>query len=228
MATLEGSLDDLPFRELIEFLSGGRRTGVVEFAGASPGLVVLHDGQITLALSENGPTLQQVFIGSGLTTPDGWWEATNAAKREGSLADAVVRAGAVPDQVERVLKEQTVGAVFELILPSSDKFVFTAGSTHPLGHRYLFDPDDVMAEARRRVAVWKVIADSIPSTSLVMAPVRYLPGESVTISSTDWTVLALLNGTRTIADIIRELGMSAFAVCNVLHELRAAGIVEPV
>ena len=228
MAALEGSLEDLPFRELLGFLSGGRRTGVIELSGASPGIVVLHEGSLTLALSENGPTLQQVFIGSGVTSSDGWWEATTSGHRSGSLADAVIGAGAQPDQVERVLREQTIGAVFELMLPSKDQFVFTAGSTHPVGHRFLFDPQQVLAEAERRVAAWKVIAESIPSTSLVMVPVRYLPGESVTIDSTDWTVLALLDGRRSIADIIRELGMSAFAVCNVLHQLRSAGIVEPV
>lgn len=227
MAGLEGSLEDLSFVELLEFLAGSRHTGVVELSGASPGIVVLYDGMLTLALSENGPTLQQVFIGSGIASSDGWWEATNTGNRSGSLADAVIESGAPESQVERVLREQTIGAVFELMLPSRDTFVFTPGATHPLGHRFLFDPDEVVAEARRRVAAWKVIADSIPSTSLVMVPVRYLPGDSVTVSSTDWTVLALLDGQRSIADIIRELGMSAFAVCNVLHQLRTAGIVEP-
>lgn len=227
MAALEGSLEDLPFRELLDFLSSGRRDGVIELSGASAGIVVLHDGKLTLALSENGPTLQQVFIGSGITTSDGWWEATSSGHRSGSLADAVIEAGAPPDQVERVLREQTIGAIFELMLPSKDQFVFTAGATHPLGHRFAFEPADVLAEAQQRVAAWRVIADSIPSTSLVMVPVRYLPGDSVTINSTDWTVLALLDGQRSIADIIRELGMSAFAACNVLHQLRTAGIVEP-
>ncbi|MBI2705439.1 MAG: DUF4388 domain-containing protein [Actinobacteria bacterium] len=227
MAGLEGSLEDLPFLELLEFLAGSRRTGVIELSGASPGIVVLHEGMLTLALSENGPTLQQVFIGSGIVSSDGWWEATNTGNRSSSLAEAVLEAGAPASQVERVLREQIIGAVFELMLPSKDAFAFTPGATHLLGHRFLFDPDDVVREAQRRVAAWKVIADSIPSTSLVVVPVRYLPGDSVTINSTDWTVLALLDGQRSIADIIRELGMSAFAVCNVLHQLRTAGIVEP-
>jgi len=227
MAALEGTLDDLSFVELIAFLESGRRTGVIELQGTSPGIVALHGGRLTLALSENGPTLQQVFIGSGLTTSDGWWEAATAAQSSSSLTDAVIGAGSEPDHVERVLREQTIGAVFELLLPSRDHFVFTPGATHPLGHRFVFDAGEVIAEAEDRVAAWKMIAESIPSTALVMAPARHLPGESVTINETDWTVLALLDGHRSIADIIRELGMSAFAVCSVLHQLRTAKIVEP-
>jgi hypothetical protein len=226
VAALEGSLEDLPVRELLGFLAASKRTGVVEISGTTPGLLVLHEGELVLALSDSGPTLQQVFIGSGLTTSDGWWEATTAGHRSGSLVDAVLEGGAEADQLERVLREQTVGAVFELILPSKDHFVFSPGATHPVGHHFVFGLDEVVAEADERVAAWKVIAESIPSTSIVMRPVRFLPGESVTVNAADWTVLALLDGHRSIADIIRELGMSAFSVCNVLHQLRTAGIVE--
>jgi hypothetical protein len=227
MAALEGTLDDLTFVELIGFLQAGRRTGVIELRGASPGVVALHQGRLSLALSENGPTLQQVFIGAGLTSSDGWWDAAAAAQTSSSLTDAVIAAGAESDHVEQVLREQTIGAVFELLLPSRDHFVFTPGATHPLGHRFVFEPGEVITEAERRVAAWKVIAESIPSTATVMVPVRHLQGGSVTINETDWTVLALLDGHRSIADIIRELGMSAFSVCNVLLQLRNAKIVEP-
>jgi hypothetical protein len=228
MAALEGTLHDLSFIELIGFMETGRRTGVIELSGASPGVVALHEGQLTLALSETGPTLQQVFIGSGLTTPDGWWEATASAQSGGSLTAAVIDAGADPDHVRKVLREQTVGAVFELLLPSKDHFVFAPDVPHPVGTRFSFDPGEVLAEAERRVAAWKRIAESIPSTALVMRPVRHLPGASVTIDEADWTVLALLDGHRSIADIISELGMSPFAVCNVLHGLRTADLVEPI
>jgi hypothetical protein len=226
-SALEGTLADLSLGELFGFLAAGRRSGVIELRGVTAGVVALHDGRLTIALSESGPTLQQVFVGSGLTTTDGWWEATAAAQRGAGLADAVIDAGADPADVERVLREQTIGAVFELLLPSRDPFVFTPGATHPIGHRFTFEPDPVLAEAGRRVSVWKRIAEAIPSTAMVMVPVRRLPTTSVTITEADWTVLALLDGRRSIADIIRELGMSAFAVCSVLHDLREAKLVEP-
>src|SRR5262249_13686232 len=109
-SALEGTLADLSLDELLGFLAAGRRGGVVEVRGSAAGVVALHDGRLTIALSENGPTLQQVFVGSGLTTTDGWWAATAAAQRGTALADAVIDAGADPADVERVLREQTIGA----------------------------------------------------------------------------------------------------------------------
>lgn len=227
-SALAGSLDELPLGDLLGFLAGTAQSGVLEFTGRSPAVVVVHEGRVTVALSESGPTLQQVFIGSGITDADGWWEASALARRDGSLCDAVIANGADPVRVEQVLRDQTLGTVFELALPSRDRFTFAPGASHPLGTRFAFDHTELLAEAERRVEAWKVIAESVPSTSLVMAPVRHVEGESVTIAAADWDVLALLDGRRTVADIIRELGMSAFAVCAAIHRLRQAGLVAPI
>lgn len=227
-ADLSGSLRDLGLAPLLEFLAAGHQSGVVELTGSTPGLVALYEGAITLALSEHGPTLRQVFIGSGLTSPDDWWQASGEGHRSGSLVDSVIERGADPDDVRRVLYEQAVGALFELLLPSDDEFSFVVGATHPLGTRFRWPVADVLAEAGQRVRAWKTIATSIPSTSLVMRPVRRLPTETVTLSASDWSVLTVLDGQRSIADILRELGSNAFAVCSTLHHLRGVGLVEPV
>jgi hypothetical protein len=55
---------------------------------------------------------------------------------------------------------------------------------------------------------------------------RELPRAKLTVTADEWHVLSRVDGNATIADIIRELGMSAFAVCAVLHRLLQAGAVE--
>ncbi|MCX7621031.1 MAG: DUF4388 domain-containing protein [Acidimicrobiales bacterium] len=224
---LSGSLDTLPLPELLRLLNITNQSGVLEFRGTAPGVLVLHEGNVVLGLSETGPTLQQVFIGSGLTSADGWWAASERARTTGSLADAVIEAGASPEQVRNVLYEQTVSVIFELLLPSDDKFVFTPDATHPVGTRFSFDPADLLEDASSRVEAWKQIAHAVPSTSVVMRLVRSAPSDTVTISAQEWAVLSLLDGHRTVADLVHELGMSAFTVCFVLHALHTAGLVEP-
>jgi hypothetical protein len=73
-----------------------------------------------------------------------------------------------------------------------------------------------------------MIADAIPSTAMVMRLCYEAPQEVVSIPADDWRVLAWVDGQRSIAELIRALGMSAFAVCAVLHRLLVSGIVEPV
>jgi hypothetical protein len=227
-AALRGTVDELSVPDLLRLLEGTRQTGLLELTGANPGLVALHEGQITLALSAMGPTLQQVFIGSGLTTSDLWDELSARAEGGRSLTDALVAEGADEDRLRSVLYDHTVGSIFELMLPSTDEFAFLADEAHPIGTRFTFTVDEVLADAGQRVDAWKVIAEAIPSISVQMRLTRVLPRQQLTITADEWHVLSRVDGRATIADIIRELGMSAFAVCAVLHRLQQTGIVEQV
>lgn len=225
-AALQGTVADLPVPELLQLLAGTRQSGMLELTGRNPGVVALEKGEVTLALSAMGPTLQQVFIGSGLTTSELWDEVVAAADQGGKLTDALIEAGVNEDRARAVLYDHTVGAVFELMLPSDDAFAFLAGEEHPIGDRFSFTVEELLADAGQRVDAWKVIAEAIPSTSMRMRLAHALPRAKLTITADEWRVLSRVDGRTSIADIIRELGMSAFAVCAVLHRLLKAGAVE--
>ena len=227
-AALRGTVADLALPELLHLLADTKQSGMLELTGPNPGMVAMQKGEVTLALSAMGPTLQQVFIGSGLTTSETWDEVVAAADRGGNLADALIDTGMNEDRTRAVLYDHTVGAVFELMLPSDDEFAFLAGEKHPIGDRFTFTVDEVLEDAAQRVEAWKVIAESIPSTSVQMRLAHDLPRAKIVISADEWHVLSRVDGRATIADIIRELGMSAFAVCAVLHRLLKAGAVEQV
>lgn len=227
-AALQGTVDELPVPDLLRLLQGTKQSGLLELTGANPGVVVLHDGEISLALSAMGPTLQQVVIGSGLATSDLWVEVVAAADAGSTLGDALVEGGVDADRARAVLYDHTVGAIFELMLPGDDAFAFLPDEHHPIGARFTFTVDELLADAGQRVDAWKVIAEAIPSISIRMRLTRSIPRAQMTITADEWHVLARVDGHDTIADIIRELGMSAFAVCAVLHRLLQIGAVEVV
>jgi hypothetical protein len=224
---LQGTVGDLPLADLLQLLAGTGQTGILELTGETPGLVAFHEGSVTLAISAMGPTLQQVFIGSGLTTAEQWEELTAAADGGTPLSTSLLASGVDEERLRAVLYDHTVGAVFELMLPSEDAFAFVAGEHHPIGTAFPFPVDELLEDAGQRVEAWKVIADAIPSTSIRMRLARDIPRAKLTVSADEWHVLSRVDGRATIADIIRELGMSAFAVCAVLHRLLQAGAVEP-
>lgn len=228
-AALSGSLTDLPLPTLLPLIDATGKAGVIELNGpGGDGLIVLDGGGITLALSDAGPTLAQVLIGSGIATAEEWERAHVASLRGQALADALVEGGADEERLRAALREQTLGALFEFLVPVGIDFAYLPGSRHPLGPRFTFDADELLAEAQVRVDAWKVIAERIPSVSMVMRLARTLGDASITIDAPDWNVLARVDGRTSIAELIRELGMSSFAVCGVLHRLLLQGAVEPV
>jgi len=227
-AALQGTVDELSVPELLRLLQRTAQSGLLELTGANPGVIAVHDGEVTLALSAMGPTLQQVVIGSGLATADLWDDVAAAAEAGSTLTDALAAAGVDEDRTRAVLYDHTVGAIFELMLPSDDAFAFLADERHPIGARYTFGVDELLADAGQRIEAWKAIAEAIPSISIRMRLAHSIPRAQMTITADEWHVLSRVDGHDTIADIIRELGMSAFAVCAVLHRLLQVGAVEPV
>jgi hypothetical protein len=225
---LSGSLRDLPVADLLALLANTGQTGIVELRGAVPGFVAVDHGWLTLAAAGEGLSLEHVVVGSGIATIEGFHQAHESSRRGVPLVEALIRQGARPDRIESVLREQIVGALFEFVLPSDTYFVFLPDLVHPIGNRFRFHPGELVTEAARRIAAWRMIADAIPSTAMVMRLAPEAPDDIVAISADDWRVLARVDGYRTIAELIRSLGMSAFAVCAVLHRLLMAGIVEPV
>jgi hypothetical protein len=224
---LEGTLEDLPLPDLLSLLAAGSKSGLVQVLGRDGGTLVMTAGKVAYAESSAGPTLEQVLIGSGCASGDSWQTAVDRSRAGTSVVDSLLADGVDSAQLRQVLYEQTVGAVFELMLPSNATFEFYADETHEIGDGFQFEIDLLVADAERRVEAWKVIAEAIPSTSVVMQLVHRLPAGEVTLTADDWHVLARVDGRASVADIIRILGMSAFAVCAVLHRLLGMGVVEP-
>lgn len=223
---LRGSLSDLPLVDLLAWVGAASPQGIIELEGGAVGTIELVDGRIALASADDGPTLAQMVIGSGAVSADGWDGAQAAAADGRDLVDALLDGGADAELLRAALREQTVGALFEFLVPGETTFAFVPESAQPLGGRFAFDPADVIDEAQGRVEAWKVIAEAIPSVSVVMRLRRQLDEPSIAIDADDWRILALVDGRSSVADIIRDLGMSAFAVCGVLHRLMTAGAVE--
>lgn len=225
-AALTGTLADLPLVDLLEWVGRANPLGVIELSGGAVGTIVLVDGRIALATADDGPTLAQMVIGTGAISAEGWESAQEASRSGADLADALVDHGADEELLVAALREQTVGALFEFLVPGETSFAYLPGVSHALGGRFAFEPGDVIEEARARVGAWKVIAEAIPSTSVVMQLTRQLDAPTISIAAADWRILALVDGRSSVADIIGNLGMSAFAVCGVLHRLMMAGAVE--
>lgn len=229
---LRGTLDDLPLRDVLSLLAQTSATGQLSVGGDHGGSVWIERGELYAAAMVAGPSMWDSFVRTGVVSASGWDAATAALRDSGeSLADALVQAGgADPSMVERLLRDRVVTAVFELALQPGAPFEFAAADRHPAGRYRSFAVDDVVADVERRLASWRQIAAAIPSTGVVARIRRHLPDgmDELTLTAEQWSVLSALDGVRTVAEVVRALGTSAFDVCTVLHGLIQLGAVEVV
>jgi hypothetical protein len=153
--------------------------------------------------------------------------------RPGSLwfaEGAVYRASPEPegDTDGQDVHDRIVDTLFELMV-TGESFEFCRGDTAEESGAS-FAVSDVVAEAAERVEQWKAIATTIPSTAAVLRLSPQLPGRRTkcTVTAQEWEVLALLDGRRPVADVMRAVGRNSFDVMATMHHFVDTGLAEVV
>jgi hypothetical protein len=233
VAGLQGGLDELGLADLLDLLRRTGRTGVLHVEGDQHAVVVVGDATVQLATTDAGPGLRRALVAAGLVDDAGWHDAAGTAgpgAAPGAGISALVEGGVDPGRLRAVLYEHTVSTLFELLLPSTDRFRFVPGEQHAFAVEPGFLIDDCLADARRRLDQWRQIAAVIPSTAAVLRRTATLPPGTteVTLSAAEWEVLGLLDGRRDVATLVHVTGRGALALSALLHRLVVDGLAEVV
>jgi len=200
LVALEGRLDEFTLEELLTFVSTSGRSGVLELEG--PRSVVLYFAGGDLCGGES------------LDTPI-----------PRTTLRARVAQGAGED---RALVEDHLLTALAAARVSIDALVrFRPGPADPELSRFRFPLQHTLDDAQRRVEEWRIIADVLPSTDVVLQMATDLPDnvEEVAIARGDWQVLCRVDGQSTVTELIGRSGRSAFDVCSALYRLILSGVI---
>jgi hypothetical protein len=85
----------------------------------------------------------------------------------------------------------------------------------------------IVLEATRRIDEWSVLKKLIPNDQLVFQISEKSQG-SENISKNEWRLLSLINGERTLRELIDESGYSDFAAFKIAYSLMLSGLIEKV
>ncbi len=229
VAGLEGTLADFPIAPLARFVATSSRTGGLTIAVDPPVGLWFDDGALVLAAPLDEHTVRDLLVDTGVIRHGGWERARElATSGQRPFVSALCDEGGADRQLlAEALYDLTVETVFELLLPSRALFWFTATANHPLMGGQRFDPATVIADAEDRLAKWRRIATTVPSMTAVPRLADSLPlgVDAVHVNREEWTVLAAVNGDRSVAAIIAKTGLTAYGVCGMLDRLVRCGAV---
>ena len=185
--------------------------------------------RLALAAPLDELTLRDLLVDTGVIRHGGWERARDLATtgQRRFVAALCEEGGADAQLLAEALYDLTVETIFELLLPSRALFWFTADANHPLMGGQRFDPATVIADAEDRLAKWRRIAVTVPSTTAVPRLTDSLPlgVDAVQVTREEWPVLAAVDGTRSVAAIISSTALTAYGVCGMLDRLVRAGAV---
>jgi hypothetical protein len=227
---LEGSLDAFSLPDIFALLSMTKKTGGLHLRReGAHGVVWLTTGALTGGASDvNRQSLARRLIGSGNVNDEALQAAIDQAAADDAVgvARAIQQSGALDEGVlHDLVAEHIVDTVFDLLRWPDGEFAFAVDEANPDDVGVSRQVDDIVSEARRRLESWGSVAATIPSPQTVLS-LATTPPDDPRLSRDEWAMLALIDGQRTVGDVVALCGRGDYNVVSALADLVTRGLLR--
>jgi hypothetical protein len=234
--TFSGSIEALPLGEVFQMISLQNLTGAMEIEG--PGLaarVFLSAGKIDLSRLDGGQgnfRLGNYLVQKDLVSPQEIDHLAEMPDKGGApLGERLIRLGLISrEDLHAALRQQAVDIFYEVLRWTRGVYRFRPRVRTPeaTSAALAIPISGLLMEGYRRVDEWRVIEREIRSfdDAFEQNPVAIAELESGTLSTEETLVLDHVNGTATVADIVRALRLDSFEVCRILYRLISMKLIH--
>ncbi len=231
---IKGSLREASLPDVLQLLSLGQKSGCLALTDRSSfGYIYFERGDVCYASIVNRrDRLGDLLVKNGLVDAEVLAAAvesqgTRAARR---LGEILVERGAISrEQLERYIRVQIEEAVYHLFTWTEGSFYFEADQRPEEGAMLVaISAEGLLLEGARRVDEWSLIEKKIPSLDLVFALDADAEGlRGAELTEEQRSILPLLDGHRSVGEIVEESGLVEFQVGKAIFGLLQAGFAEP-
>ncbi len=224
-----GDLAAFPVPDFLAFVHQSRLSGVLTVvADGVERSIAFQDGEVRSAVSTApGERIGEVAVRLGFASEAQVAQAqASAAQRP--VGKALVDAGVLSaNDLWKCLHEQ-VTAVFHAILlsPSGTFFLLDEDPGERHGQPLAVNTQSLLMDGIRRIDELSLFKARIPGPGAFLR--RKDPPRPVTLRPTENSLLALVDGRRTVSEIATAAHLSEFDATKVLYHLAEAGYVEAV
>lgn len=231
---IRGSLSEASLPDVLQLLALGHKTGCLSVADRSNlGYIFFEGGRICFASIVNRrDRLGDLLVKSGKLSRQDLDAAVaqQDKERDRKLGEILIERGTITaNDLQGVVRLQVEEAVYFLFTWTQGTFQFDA-DVRPEGDVLLsINPESLLLEGARRVDEWSLIEKKIPSMDIVFA----VDGDRARESDVDLTleqekVLELLDGRRSMTQIVEESGLNEFDAGKAVYGLITAGFARRV
>jgi hypothetical protein len=234
---LEGDLTDFTLPDVLRLLAFTGKTGRLTIeADGTCGRLDLRAGRVReVSADASRLPLARRLLGLGVLGGGALSELLEAREvlpTDLELARDVVSGGSAEAVVlAPLLVEQTTDAAFDLFRWSAGSFRFTGASE--IEEAEELEPalaiDELVDAVTERLEAWSDLVQRTGPLDAVVTITRpdaeAAGGTGVALGAEGWGLLALVDGRRTVADLVSLSGQGEYATRRILASLRDAGVV---
>ena len=231
---IQGSLTDVSLADISQLLGMGGKTGCLTLSSkGNAGYVYFEGGRVIYSNVDHRPSrigdllvTNEVITGEQLTVAVEQHQATG--KR---LGEVLVELGSVTqEKLEEYISVQIEEAVYLIFQWDEGTFEFEADVMPKEGNFCVsLSIDGLLMEGARRVDEWSVVEKKITSMDLVFAFERDpLEDEGLELTDDQRQIIPLVDGQRTVMDLVEASGLVEFDTGKALFGLIQAGFAVQV
>jgi hypothetical protein len=227
---LEGTLDAFSLPDIFSLLSMTKKTGGLHLRRASAhGAVWFADGMITGGASDlDRQSLARRIAGSGRVADEALTAAITHVRLGGDAGVArVLRDADAIDEgiLHSLVTEQITDAVFDLMRWSEGSFAFVVDEPNKDGVGVSSSAEDVVSEARRRLDVWASLDPVVADQDTTLTIALELDADPQ-LTADEWSLNAMVDGQRSIGEIVDLCGRGEYAVTVSLADLVSRKLLQ--
>jgi len=231
----QGDLKSLTLATVLQILSTEGKTGVLEISrGQAKSGIYFKRGKIVAASTGHKEfRIGQILCERGLisreTLRDVLVKARNLKKPVGEV---VVSLGYVsPVALKEIVRRLVREAVLDVFLWEEGTFVFRESEV-------AFDDSlteeintmEIILEAARRIDEWAVMKKVIPSDTVVfqVGDLAKQQGKTITLQTEELRLISMLDGSKSVRDLVRESGAEEFEVYKTLYAMATSRVIQAI
>jgi hypothetical protein len=224
---LEGDLREFPLAEILQFVSLGSRSGVLDIIRRDRVYGIVFTAGAITGLSADGWTLAQELRESGLLPSEDLSSilASNSDTQE--LHRAVLAEGYLTDEEWTAFVERQIERLLYTLFDAHDgKFRFRQGAIVTQGLLPVrVSADRAVLEGTRWSETWARAVDLIPSRQSRFERAKHAPESAVKVTPTSWRVYVAASESGNLMQLAARSVLSEVAVIESLQSLIVAGLI---
>ncbi|HOP07351.1 MAG TPA: DUF4388 domain-containing protein [candidate division Zixibacteria bacterium] len=232
--SLSGNLKTVSFPDILQLLATGKKTGLLEVkTAARQKEVAFRNGNIIFASSVNDheDLLGNMLLRRGEISKTDLERAITLHKQTGrQLGTTLIDMGLFgKDEIAECLRLQIEEIVYNLFAWHEGDFIFHEGQ-EPKNAPFLVEMNtmNVVMEGTRRIDEWLEIQKVLPPDDVYLKVVsnpKTAKGD-IKLSVDEFRILMLVNGERTLPDLVNVSPMGEFVTYRAVYKLVGAKLVE--
>lgn len=227
--SIKGSLSEASFSDVLQLIAFSNKAGCLSVTdGKNFGNVFIKDNGIIYAnLINRRDRLGDVLVSQKKITEGILEDAlTKQRKEKKRLGEVLIEMSAITRQdLDYFLKYQIEEVVHTMLTWETGYFSFEPELLPPAEEFSVFiSPEEVLLEGARRIGEWKRLEGKMPPAEIVLKAKSL--DKSLNLTDKEKRVLSLINGQRSLDEILKLSEFDFFETSRIVYGLLSAGILE--